>query len=84
MGQEICRILGQVSLNLLYWKKNLLTDICGPEEIVKKTVYIQARSFMAKTLGENGKECQAEGEAKVVECKAPPGERTKIARDLLH
>ena len=30
MGQEICRILGQVSLNLLYWKKKLLTDICGP------------------------------------------------------
>ena len=27
---------------------------------------IQARSFMARTLGENGKECQAEGEAKVV------------------
>ena len=24
------QILGQVSHNLLYWKKNLLTDICGP------------------------------------------------------
>ena len=30
MGQEICLIIGQVSLNLLYWKKNLQTDICGP------------------------------------------------------
>ena len=30
MGQEICLILGQVSLNLLYWKKNLQTDMCGP------------------------------------------------------
>ena len=30
MGQETCRILGQVSLNLLYWKKNLQTDTCGP------------------------------------------------------
>ena len=31
MGQEICLILGQVSLSLLYWKKkNLQTDICGP------------------------------------------------------
>ena len=29
MGQETCRILEQVSLNLLHWKKNLLTDICG-------------------------------------------------------
>ena len=30
MGQEICLILGQVSLSLLYWKRNLQTDICGP------------------------------------------------------
>ena len=29
MGQEIRLIQGQVSLNLLYWKKNLQTDICG-------------------------------------------------------
>ena len=29
-GQETCQILGQVSHNLLYWKKNLQTDICGP------------------------------------------------------
>ena len=27
---------------------------------------IQARSFMAKTVEQNGKECQAGGEAKVV------------------
>ena len=31
MDQEICLILGQVSHNLLYWKKKLPTDICGPE-----------------------------------------------------
>ena len=35
-------------------------------EINEKATDIQARSFMARTLGENGKECQAEGEAKVV------------------
>ena len=29
MALETCLILGQVSLNLLYWKKNLQTDICG-------------------------------------------------------
>ena len=29
MGQEICLILGQVSLSLLYWKRNLQKDICG-------------------------------------------------------
>ena len=50
--------------------------------LMKKTAYIQARSFKAITLGENGKECQAEGEANVVEWKAPFGERTNIARDL--
>ena len=31
MGLETCQILPQVSHNLLYWKKNLPTDICGPE-----------------------------------------------------
>ena len=30
MDQEICLILGQVSLSLFYWKRNLQTDICGP------------------------------------------------------
>ena len=35
------------------------------EEINEKTADIQARSFVARTLGENGKECQAEGEASV-------------------
>ena len=30
MGQETCLIIGQVSLSLFYWKKNLQTDICGP------------------------------------------------------
>ena len=35
-------------------------------EINEKTADIQARSFMDITLGQNGKECQAEGEATVV------------------
>ena len=30
MGHETCLILGQVSHNLLYWKKKLPTDILGP------------------------------------------------------
>ena len=29
VGQEICLILGQVSLSLFFWKKNLQTDTCG-------------------------------------------------------
>ena len=35
-------------------------------EIIEKKTDIQTRSFMARTLEDNGKECQAEGEAKVV------------------
>ena len=31
MALETCLILGRVSHNLLYWKKKLQTDICGPE-----------------------------------------------------
>ena len=65
MGQETCLILGQVSHNLLYSTKKPLTDILGPE-IDEKTAYIQARSFMARVMEVNGKECQAEGKAKVV------------------
>ena len=36
-------------------------------EIIEKTANIQAGSFMARALGDNGKARQAEGEAKVVE-----------------
>ena len=46
-------------------------DICDPGEIDEKTAYIQARSFVARTLEVNGKACQAEGAAKVVRRKAP-------------
>ena len=95
MGQETCLNLGQVSHNLLYWKKNLQKDICGPGgdyqenslhpgQTIEETAYIQARSSMARTLEVNGKECQAEGEAKVVWREAPSWKRKKIARDLFH
>ena len=60
MGLETSLILGQVSLNLFYWKKT------SRRTYVEKTACIQARSFIARTLGQHGKECQAEGEAKVV------------------
>ena len=65
MDQEICLTHGQVSLNLLHWKRNVQTDICGGETD-KKAANIQARSFMARTLDRIGKKCPAEGEAKVV------------------
>ena len=80
-GLETCRILGQVSHNLLYWKKNL-TENCGPVvRSNKKTAYIQARSSMARALEVNGKECQAEGEAKVVWEKLLENAR-KLREDL--
>ena len=66
MGHETCRILGQVSHNLLYSMKNLLTDNMVRGEINEKAAYIQARSSMARAMEVNGKERQAEGEAKVV------------------
>ena len=68
MGQETCLIHGQVSHNLLYWKKKLLTDICGPGgEIDEEAAYIQARSSMARVMEVNGKERQAEGRQKWAE-----------------
>ena len=68
MGQETCRILGKVSLNLLYWKKKTSRRRYVVRwEINEKTADIQAGSFMARTLERNVKERLAEGEAKVVE-----------------
>ena len=66
MALETCLILGQVSHNLLYSTKKLLTDILGPGEIDEKTAYIQARSSMARVMEVNGEECEVEGKAKVV------------------
>ena len=36
MGLEICQILGQVSHKLLYWKKNLLTDMWSGWSLTRK------------------------------------------------
>ena len=72
MGQETCRILGQASLNLLHWKKISKRIYVVRVETNEKTADIQARSFMARNLENNGTDCQAEGESKVVEWKAPP------------
>ena len=52
MDQEICQILGQVSLSLLYWKRNLQTDFVVQGETDKTASDIQARLFMARTLYE--------------------------------
>ena len=62
LALETCLILGQVSHNLLYSMKKFVTDIHGPGRINEQTVYIQARSFVARAEI-NRKACQA---AKVV------------------
>ena len=65
MVLETCLILGQVSHNLLDGKAPDGYTWSGGE-INEETAYIQARSSMARTMEINGKECQAEGKAKVV------------------
>ena len=57
---------GFTQFTILYWKKNVQTDICGPGQINEKTAYIQARSFVPRNQENNAKKRQAEGEAKVV------------------
>ena len=67
MGQETYLILGQVSLNSLYWEKTSRRIYVVRGETDKTAGNIQARSLMAKALDKVGKKCQADGEAKVVE-----------------
>ena len=52
--------------------------------LTRKQLTSRPDHFMARILENNWKERQAGREAKVVERKAPSGERTKIARDLFH
>ena len=51
-------------------------------EIDKKAANIQARSSMARALEVNGKTCQAEGKAKVVEGQAPSQKRMSAREKL--
>ena len=43
MGQEICRIFGQVSNNFLSWKRHLQTDTCGLGERLTKRQLTHAK-----------------------------------------
>ena len=59
MGQETCQILGQVSLNLLYCKKNLQNDLCGPgrrstrKQLTSRPDHLWPELW--KTMGKNAK-----------------------------
>ena len=56
MGQETCLILGQVSLSYSIGRETSKRIYVVRGEIDKKTADIQARSFMARAMGEIGKE----------------------------
>ena len=64
IGLETCLTLGQVSHNLLCWRKNSRRIYVVREEIDEKAAYIQGRSSMARALEVNGKARQPEGKAK--------------------
>ena len=53
MGQEICLIHGQVSLSLLYWKRNLQTDFRGPGKLTSKPDHLLPELW--EKMGKNAK-----------------------------
>ena len=53
MGLETCQILGQVSHNLLYWMKNLPTDICGPGGEISRPDHLWPELW--KSMGKHAK-----------------------------
>ena len=65
LGHDICLILGQVSLDFLEEKPSKRIYVVRVENN-EKTAHTQARSFMTRNLENNWRECQADGEAKVV------------------
>ena len=66
MALETCLILGQVSHNLLYWTKKLLTDTWSGERLMRKQVNPGPDHLWPELWKVNGKACEAEGKAKVV------------------
>ena len=85
MGQETCRTLGQVSLNLLYWKKKPPEGYMrSGERLTRKRLTSRPDHLWSeiwKTMGKN---------AKLKEKQKWPNEKLhlenarKIARDLFH
>ena len=85
MGLETCQTLGQVSHNLLFWKKNLPTDICGLGRDQRENGLHPGQIICGQSYGRSmGKHAKLKEKQKVVWWKAPSWKSTKIARDLLH
>ena len=80
MGLETCQILGQVSHNLLYWKKNSRRIYVVRGEIDEKTAYIQAISSMARALEINGKAEEPVSQLKVKDFAARSKAKAKPQR----
>ena len=55
MGQETCLIHGQVSLNLLYWKKKLQTDMWSGWRLTRKQLTSRPDHFWPELWGKMGK-----------------------------
>ena len=72
MALETCLILGQVSHNLLYSKKKLLTDIWSGRRLTRKQLTSRPDHLWPGLWKSMGKACQAEGKAKVVRGKDSP------------
>ena len=72
MALETCLILGPGFTQFTLLEAKAPDGYMWSGEINEETVYIQARSSMARALEINGKTCQAEGKAKVVRGKDSP------------
>ena len=64
MDQEICLVLGQVSLSLLYGMRNLQTDLCGPERDWRNGKWHPGQIIYGQNSGRNWKEMQSWGRSR--------------------
>ena len=64
MDQEICLILGQVSFSLLFWKRNLQTDICGPRRNWQDGSWHPHQIIYGQNSGRNWEEMLSWGRSK--------------------
>ena len=84
MGQEICLILGQVSHNSLYWKKNFLTDILGLGWDWRENSWHPGQIIYDQNSGTKWERMPSWRRSKNGRMKSSSWKRTKIARDLFH
>ena len=85
MALETCQIIGQVSHNLLCWKKNLLTDICGPGwRLARKQLTSRPDRSWPELWKKIGKNAKLKEKQKWSDEKLHLDNARKITRDLFH